>query len=99
MTEHVLNIAEPFFAVKFARNEEQFHVDGSCILLNVSDRPIRIVDRELPEFQSRIVRNATLHDVEKAVIVEDQGSAGGGRHRLRRESGSRAGCTIFRPRR
>lgn len=70
MTVNTLSIAEPFFTVKVLRKEAEYRVGNACILVNVSERPIRIEKQQLPELESRIVMNTTICDVDMAVVVE-----------------------------
>lgn len=70
MTIETFDFAEPFFTVKFLRDENEYQVGESCILLNISERPIRIQDQQLAIFQSAVVTNTAIRDVEKGVLIE-----------------------------
>lgn len=70
MSTEVLDFAEPFFSVKYLQNESECQIGESCILINISEQPIRIQDQKLACFQSVVVTNTTIKDVQKAVLVE-----------------------------
>lgn len=70
MTIKQLDIAEPFFTVRHIANEEIYTVKGASILLNLADRPIQIEDQTLGDLQSVIVRNTSIRNISRAVIIE-----------------------------
>ncbi len=70
MSVEALDLAEPFFTVKWLRDESAHAVGARSILVNVSDRPIAIENQSLGFFQSMIVTNTDLKGVDGAVLVE-----------------------------
>ena len=65
-----LNIGDPFFTVNYLLNETAVEVTDPCILVNLSEQPITIQAQSLQFFQSVIVTNTTILNVEKGVLVE-----------------------------
>lgn len=70
MPVKALDLAEPFFTVRLVSDELDYGVTGKAILLNLSDKPIRIRDQTLGALQSVVVTNVTLTDLDHAVIIE-----------------------------
>ena len=70
MSVKTLDFAEPFFTVKCLLSEKEYAVGKKCIVVNLSERPIQIQQQQLGFFQSVVVTNTKLCEVEKAVIVE-----------------------------
>ncbi|UWQ04925.1 hypothetical protein [Aliiroseovarius crassostreae] len=65
-----VTIAEPFFGIRHVLDEARYDVTERAIVLNVSDRPIRVEDQSLAPLQSAIFAHVTLHDVDRAIVVE-----------------------------
>ena len=65
-----LDFSEPFFTVKYVVGDKEFQVAESSILVNLSEQPIRIHNQKLDFFQSVVVTNITIKDMEKAILVE-----------------------------
>ena len=70
MSVEALDLAEPFFTVKWLRDEPDHAVGARSILVNVSDRPIAIENQSIGFFQSTVVTNTELKGVDSAVLVE-----------------------------
>ena len=70
MTIRDLDIAEPFFTTRLIEGEARHEVTGKTIVLNLSDRPLRIRDQSLGSLQSVILRDTEIEDIDHAVIVE-----------------------------
>ena len=70
MSIEKLNIGDPFFTVNYLLNETAVPVTDPCILVNLSEQPITIQTQSLQFFQSVIVTNTTILNVEKGVLVE-----------------------------
>ncbi len=70
MSIDTLDFAEPFFTVKLIADESEIAVREKCIVLNLSEKPIRIQDQKLDHLQSAVFSNVALLDVDKAVLVE-----------------------------
>lgn len=66
----ILNFAEPFFTVKYLRDEKEYQVNESSILINISEQPIKIQDQKLAAFQSVVVTNTNIRNIGKGVLVE-----------------------------
>ena len=70
MTIRDLDIAEPFFTTRLIEGEARHEVTGKTIVLNLSDRPLRIRDQSLGSLQSVILKDTEIEDIDHAVIVE-----------------------------
>ena len=70
MSIQALDFAEPFFTVKCLLNEKEYAVGKKCIVVNLTEQPINIQDQKLGFFQSVVVTNTKLCEVDKAVLVE-----------------------------
>jgi hypothetical protein len=70
MTIRDLDIAEPFFTTRLIEGEARHEVTGKTIVLNLSDRPLRVRDQSLGSLQSVILRDTEIEDIDHAVIVE-----------------------------
>jgi len=70
MSVDTLDFAEPFFTVKWLLNEWEYRVSAKSIPVNVAARPIKVEGQELGFFQSAVVANTTLRNVDRAVLVE-----------------------------
>ena len=70
MSIEKLDFGEPFFTVKYLSGEEEYRVEESSILVNLSEQSIRIQNQKLDFFQSVVVTNIIIRDVKKGVIVE-----------------------------
>jgi len=67
--EHVL-IADPFFGIRHVTGEAELPITDRAIVLNVADRPIRVEAQRLQPLQSAIFANVTLHDVDRAIVID-----------------------------
>lgn len=70
MSVEALDFAEPFFTVKWLRDEPDHAVGARSILVNVSDKPVAIENQSIGFFQSTVVTNTELKGVDSAVLVE-----------------------------
>ena len=70
MTIRDLDIAEPFFTTRLIEGEARHEVTGKTIVLNLSDRPLRVRDQSLDSLQSVILKDTEIEDIDHAVIVE-----------------------------
>ena len=70
MSIETLDFAEPFFTVKYLLGEKEYTVGQRSIVVNLSERPIKIQDQQLRFFQSVVVTNTNLCEVERGVLVE-----------------------------
>ena len=70
MSVEALNLGEPFFTVKYLVEEDNYPVDEPCILINLSEQPIKIESQGLSFFKSVVVTNTTVNDVQRGLIVE-----------------------------
>ncbi|MGB9812112.1 MAG: hypothetical protein ACPLRZ_02090 [Thermovenabulum sp.] len=65
-----LDFAKPFFYVKYIVDEEEYFVNGKCIVLNLSEEPILINNRPLKFFQSVVVLNTSIFQIKRCFIIE-----------------------------
>lgn len=65
-----LDVAEPFFGVRYLTDTQEFGVARRSILLNLAEAPVRIETQALGHLQSVIVQNTTLRDLKHAILVE-----------------------------
>ena len=70
MTIRDLDIAEPFFTTRLIEGEARHEVTGKTIVLNLSDRPLRVRDQSLDSLQSVILKDTEIEDIDHAVMVE-----------------------------
>ncbi len=70
MTISTQEFAEPFFTVRYLENEQSFPVVGRTIVLNIADSPILIEGQSLGSLQSFVVRDSTITQVNRAVLIE-----------------------------
>ncbi len=77
MTIETLDFAEPFFTVRFLKDEDSYQADGKTIVLNTSEEPLLIQDQKLEHLQSVIVKDTPVRNLKCAIVVErfaDHGS-------------------------
>ena len=70
MSIKTLDFVEPFFTVKYLLNEGEYPVGEKSIIVNLSEKPIKIQDQQLGFFQSVVVTNTSICEVERGVLVE-----------------------------
>jgi len=70
MPIQTLGLAEPFFTIRLVTRESSHRTVGKAILLNLSDRPVRIRTQALGHLQSVIVADVEVENVTRAVIIE-----------------------------
>ena len=70
MSIQTLDFAEPFFTVKYLLDEKEYTVDRKSIVVNLSNRPLKIQDQRLGFFQCVVVINTRICEIEKALLVE-----------------------------
>lgn len=70
MSIKTLDFVEPFFTVKYLLNEGEYPVGEKSIIINLSEKPIKIQDQQLGFFQSVVVTNTSICKVERGVLVE-----------------------------
>lgn len=70
MPTTTLDIAEPFFTIRIVTGEARHDITGKTIVLNLSERPIRIREQTLGSLQSVILKDTGMADVAHAVLVE-----------------------------
>ena len=66
-----LDFAEPFFPVKYIREEPGYTVTAKCILLNLSQAPVLIHGRALDFFRSAVVANTAIQQLMRCLIIEN----------------------------
>ena len=70
MSIETLEFAEPFFTVLHLAEEDSHGIAGKAIVLNLSERPIRIHEQRLGHLQSVVAVNTAIRDVDRAVLIE-----------------------------
>ena len=65
-----LDFAEPFFSVTYLADEQEHSVTERSIVLNLSEKPIRIQNQRLGFFQSAVVVNSRIMCIESAALIE-----------------------------
>lgn len=70
MPIQTLDIAEPFFTLRYIVEEPRYEVSGKVILLNLADTPIRIREQALGPLQSVVVADVEIDGADRAVVVE-----------------------------
>jgi hypothetical protein len=63
--------SEPFYTIKWIDNEVQYKIDKTSIVINLGKRGILTKDKALGYLRSTIVRNVTLKDIQRALVIED----------------------------
>ena len=70
MSIELLDFAEPFFTVKYVRDEKEHDIGERTILVNISEQPLTIQNQSLDLFESVIVLNTTISNVKQGILVE-----------------------------
>lgn len=70
MAVDTLDFAEPFFTVRHIADEAEYPIGEKTIVLNLSERPLRIRQQRLGFLQSVVVAHTPVLDVARAVVVE-----------------------------
>lgn len=70
MPTKTIEIGVPFFSIHHIADEPQYQIIGKSILLNLGSRSIAIENQRLGKFQSVVVANTQLHDLQEAVVIE-----------------------------
>lgn len=70
MNETRLQIAEPFFGIVHLDEVPDYEVQGSAIILNLAESPIRILEQSLGYLQSVVVTDVRLQGIKRAVLIE-----------------------------
>lgn len=70
MSVRNLDIAEPFFTVRLIRDEPDFPITGKTIVLNLSEKPIRVREQTLAHLQSAILVDTKMTPVHHAAVIE-----------------------------
>lgn len=70
MSVKPLDFASPFFDVSYITDEQTVAIKHKAIVLNLSDTAIAIEQQSLGFLQSCVVCNTSVHNVERAVMVE-----------------------------
>ena len=65
-----LKIAEPFFGLHHVAGETSLNITERTIVLNISNKPIRVENQFLGHLQSVLLSNTILHDIERAILVD-----------------------------
>lgn len=65
-----LDFAEPFFCIRQVTDEKNHWIAGKVIVLNLSTEPISILEQKLGEFQSAVLKDTNIENVNHAVVIE-----------------------------
>ena len=60
-----LDLAEPFFKVKYLLNEQEYAIGEKTILINLSDKPIKVQNQEIGFFRSVVVTNTKIYQIDR----------------------------------
>ena len=66
-----LQFSEPLYTIKFIENQKQYEIGNISIVINLGEKDILIKGRPLGCLKSTIVKNVTLSDIQRALVVED----------------------------
>ncbi|MBT4288364.1 MAG: hypothetical protein HOD92_13635 [Deltaproteobacteria bacterium] len=66
-----LDLAEPFFKVKYLLNEQEYAIGEKTILINLSDKPIKVQNQEIGFFRSVVVTNTKIYQIDRGLLIED----------------------------
>ena len=65
-----LSIGDPFYQIHVVTDEAFTTVKERTIVLNLSERPIKIREQKLSQFQSVILRDVCVENLSHAVLIE-----------------------------
>ncbi len=71
MTVTNLDIAKPFFPVKFVEDEAEYRITDRVIVLNLGAEPVQVEDQQLRPLNSVILARTTVRNIERIVVVEE----------------------------
>ena len=74
MSVQQLPFSEPFYTMKFIDGESRYEIDDISIVINLGESDIRVKGSPLGYLKSTIVKNVTLTDVRRAIVVEGYAS-------------------------
>jgi hypothetical protein len=66
-----LDFAEPFFSVRYLVDETAYAIGKKSIVVNLSEKPIRIFKQALGFFQSAVTVAVAIEDLARCLVVED----------------------------
>ena len=55
-----LAIGEPYFGIRFARDEDRLEIEAPTIVINAAETPIDVVDQALAQRTDRFIGTARL---------------------------------------
>ncbi|KAB0291608.1 hypothetical protein F2P58_00150 [Vibrio fortis] len=65
-----MSFAKPFFKATLVENEATLAIDNAAILLNLADSPFTVNTQALDFYESKIVQNITLTNIERVILIE-----------------------------
>jgi hypothetical protein len=71
MSIRTLQFPEPFYRIKAIHGEKELKIANNSIVVNLSEKNIWVKDKSLAFLKSTIVRNITIKDVQRALVIED----------------------------
>ena len=66
-----LQFPEPFYTIKAIHGEKEFGVGQKSVVVNLSEKNIWVKDKPLGFLKSTILRNVTIRDIERGLVIED----------------------------
>ncbi|MBC7003108.1 hypothetical protein BIZ37_11100 [Photobacterium sp. BZF1] len=70
MSIQSLEFCAPFFKATLIENEALYRVSNNSILLNLSDTPIKANTQSIAFYESKIINNIELQNIERIVLIE-----------------------------
>ena len=70
MSVTTLDFAEPFYTVRLIEDEQSYEITDKTIVLNLAETPITVQDQKIGQFQSVILRQTPITNIDKAVVIE-----------------------------
>jgi hypothetical protein len=71
MSVKQLKFSIPFYTIQFVDNEIEYKINHTSIVINLGERGILVKDSPLGCLKSTIVRNVTIKDIQRALVIED----------------------------
>lgn len=65
-----LDLAEPFFGIRFVTDEAELFVDDRAIVLNLGSAPVRLERQQIAPLRSIIAKGCVIEAIEKVVIID-----------------------------
>ena len=66
-----LDVAEPFFTVRYLVGEQEYGIGAPSIVLNLSQRNLRFREQSLGFFRSVVIVNSPIREIDRCLVIED----------------------------